>query len=104
MGQVRFVQRGAIEHQLAAGNLVLLTNIGVSSSGELLSCNAFDVSMTPRVVWGAKTGAGSEAWKRPRFTLPCRGCLSAAATGCCCCCSLRQACMPLEPVLLEWSG
>ncbi|KAI3433843.1 hypothetical protein D9Q98_003646 [Chlorella vulgaris] len=44
MGQVRFVQRGAIEHQLAAGNLVLLTNIGVSSSGELLSCNAFDVA------------------------------------------------------------
>lgn len=44
MGQVRFVQRGAIEQQLSAGNLVLLTNIGVSSSGELLNCNCFDVS------------------------------------------------------------
>ncbi len=43
MGQVRFVQRGAIEQQLSAGNLVLLTNIGVSSSGELLNCNCFDV-------------------------------------------------------------
>jgi hypothetical protein len=29
---------------LAAGNLVMLTNIGVSSSGELLNCNAFDVA------------------------------------------------------------
>ncbi|KAL4437093.1 hypothetical protein ABPG75_004232 [Micractinium tetrahymenae] len=44
MGQVRFVQRGAIEQQLSAGNLVLLTNIGVSSSGELLNCNCFDVA------------------------------------------------------------
>ena len=44
MGQVRFVQRTAIEQQLVAGNLVLLTNIGVSSSGELLNCNVFDVS------------------------------------------------------------
>lgn len=44
MGQVRFVQRAAVEQQLAAGNLVLLTNVGVSSSGELLNCNAFDVS------------------------------------------------------------
>ena len=39
------MQRGAIEQQLAAGNLVMLTNIGVSSSGELLNCNAFDVSI-----------------------------------------------------------
>lgn len=44
MGQVRFVQRAAVQAQLASGNLVLLTNIGVSSSGELLNCNAFDVS------------------------------------------------------------
>ncbi|PSC67080.1 putative amino-acid acetyltransferase chloroplastic isoform X1 [Micractinium conductrix] len=44
MGQVRFVQRGAVEQQLAAGNLVLLTNIGVSSAGELLNCNSFDVA------------------------------------------------------------
>ncbi len=47
MGQVRFVQRTAIEQQLVAGNLVLLTNIGVSSSGELLNCNVFDVSCAP---------------------------------------------------------
>lgn len=49
MGQVRFVQRGAVEQQLAAGNIVLLTNIGVSSAGELLNCNAFDVR--PPAAW-----------------------------------------------------
>lgn len=52
MGQVRFVQRAAVEQQLSAGNLVLLTNIGVSSSGELLNCNAFDVSGVARVAGG----------------------------------------------------
>jgi acetylglutamate kinase len=41
MGMVRFVQRAAIAQQLSAGNLVLLTNIGVSSSGDLLNRNAF---------------------------------------------------------------
>lgn len=44
MGQVRFVQQEAISRQLDAGNIVLLTNIGVSASGELLNCNAFDVA------------------------------------------------------------
>lgn len=59
---VRFVQRSAIEQQLAAGNLVLLTNIGVSSSGELLNCNAFDVSCAG-VASGADAGvAGRACW------------------------------------------
>lgn len=44
MGQVRYVQRGAINEQLQAGNIVLLTNVGVSAAGELLNCNAYDVS------------------------------------------------------------
>ena len=44
MGQVRFVQREAIRSQLDAGNIVLLTNVGVSASGELLNCNAYDVA------------------------------------------------------------
>lgn len=44
MGQVRFVQTDAIHRQLDAGNIVLLSNIGISASGELLNCNIFDVS------------------------------------------------------------
>lgn len=44
MGQVRFVQEIAIRQQLEAGNIVLLTNVGVSASGELLNCNVYDVS------------------------------------------------------------
>ncbi len=47
MGQVRYVQRTAIIQQLQAGNVVLLTNVGVSAAGELLNCNAFDVSWPP---------------------------------------------------------
>lgn len=43
MGQVRFVQREAVQQQLDGGNIVLLTNVGISASGELLNCNAFDV-------------------------------------------------------------
>ena len=60
MGQVRFVQRGAMEQQLAAGNLVMLTNIGVSSSGELLNCNAFDVSRHAALhcTWHSSSGGG----------------------------------------------
>lgn len=45
MGQVRFVQVEAISQQLAAGAIVLLTNIGLSASGELLNCNAYDVRL-----------------------------------------------------------
>ena len=44
MGQVRFVQKDALRTQLDAGNIVLLNNVGVSASGELLNCNAFDVA------------------------------------------------------------
>jgi len=44
MGQVRFVQADAISKQLEAGNVVLLNNIGISASGELLNCNVYDVA------------------------------------------------------------
>jgi amino-acid N-acetyltransferase len=44
MGQVRFVQRDALCTQLDAGNIVLLNNVGVSASGELLNCNVYDVA------------------------------------------------------------
>ena len=49
MGQVRYVQRTAVQQQLAAGNIVLLTNVGVSAAGELLNCNAYDASAAPFV-------------------------------------------------------
>lgn len=48
MGQVRYVQSGAIAQQLQAGNIVLLTNVGVSAAGELLNCNIYDVSREQR--------------------------------------------------------
>ncbi|KAL4539240.1 hypothetical protein Ndes2526B_g02506 [Nannochloris sp. 'desiccata'] len=44
MGQVRFVQKDALRTQLDAGNIVLLNNVGVSASGELLNCNVYDVA------------------------------------------------------------
>ena len=44
MGQVRFVQRDAVIRQLDASNIVLLTNIGVSSNGDMLNCNSYDVA------------------------------------------------------------
>lgn len=44
MGQVRFIQREAIKRQLDAGNIVLLTNVAISVSGELLNCNSYDVA------------------------------------------------------------
>jgi amino-acid N-acetyltransferase len=44
MGQVRFVQADAISKQLEAGNVVLLNNIGISASGDLLNCNVYDVA------------------------------------------------------------
>jgi len=44
MGQVRFVQRDSLRRQLDAGNIVLLNNVGVSASGELLNCNVYDVA------------------------------------------------------------
>ena len=44
MGQVRYVQREAVIRQLDAGNIVLLTNVGASSSGDMLNCNSYDVA------------------------------------------------------------
>lgn len=44
MGQVRSIQSQAIKQQLDAGNIILLTNIGVSAGGELLNCNSYDVA------------------------------------------------------------
>jgi amino-acid N-acetyltransferase len=44
MGQVRFVQREAVRQQLDAGNIVLLTNVGVTAGGDLLNCNSYDVA------------------------------------------------------------
>lgn len=66
MGQVRFVQRAAVEQQLAAGNMVLLTNIGVSSSGELLNCNAFDVSHAQ----GCSCCLSLSCWLQPHACVP----------------------------------
>lgn len=44
MGQVRSIQSQAIKQQLDSGNIILLTNIGVSAGGELLNCNSYDVA------------------------------------------------------------
>ena len=42
--QVRFVDKDAIQQQLDSNNLVLLSNLGYSTAGELLNCNTFDVA------------------------------------------------------------
>ncbi|KAK2076622.1 hypothetical protein QBZ16_005382 [Prototheca wickerhamii] len=44
MGQVRYVRREAVAAQLDGGAIVVLTNLGVSSSGDLLNCNVYDVA------------------------------------------------------------
>ena len=41
---MRFVQVDAIRQQLDIGNVVLLTNLAYSASGEVLSCNIYDVA------------------------------------------------------------
>lgn len=41
---MRFVQVDAIKSQLELGNIVLLTNLAYSASGEVLSCNIYDVA------------------------------------------------------------
>jgi hypothetical protein len=66
MGQVRFVQTEPIRAQLEAGNIVLLTNIGISASGELLNCNVYDVSALTVVLslWLCMSWYGS------RWTFP----------------------------------
>lgn len=43
-GEVRFVDRKALRQQLDCENLVLLSNLGYSTAGELLNCNTFDVA------------------------------------------------------------
>jgi len=72
MGQVRFVQEGAIQQQLDAGNIVLLTNVGVSGSGELLNCNSYDVATHAAVELQADkllclTGADVRALNLPHY-------------------------------------
>ena len=62
MGQVRFVQSEALQQQLSSGNIVLLTNIGVSASGELLNCNVYDVSLRERLVFEGETPCTCAFW------------------------------------------
>ena len=100
MGQVRCVQRGAVEQQLAAGNLVLLTNIGVSSSGELLNCNAFDVATHAAVELRADklllmTGRDVRDLRLPNY-LP----LVRTPAACLPACQPAPACLPGVPVWL----
>ena len=44
-GSVRFVQAEAVQHQLANGNVVLLSNLGYSASGDPLNCDIYSVSV-----------------------------------------------------------
>jgi len=43
-GHVRFIQADAIQKQLDAGNIVVMSNIGFSAIGEVLNCNIHDVA------------------------------------------------------------
>ena len=72
MGQVRFIQRDDVRQQLDAGNIVLLTNVGVSASGELLNCNSYDVATHAAVELQADkllciTGEDVRALKLPHY-------------------------------------
>ena len=42
-GEVRFVMKDPIQKQLDLGNIVLLSNLGFTASGEVLNCNTYDV-------------------------------------------------------------
>lgn len=44
-GEVRFVLKDDIRRQLDSGNIVLLSNIGFTASGEVLNCNTYDVGL-----------------------------------------------------------
>lgn len=44
-GSVRFVQSEAVTRQLDHGNVVLLSNLGYSSSGEPLNCDCYSVAV-----------------------------------------------------------
>lgn len=52
-GAVRFVHAPAIHAQLDVGNVVLLSSLGYSASGELLNCNTYDVAVRAAVECGA---------------------------------------------------
>lgn len=53
MGCVRRVAVGPVRAQLDARAIVLMTNIGVTASGELLNCNVYDVATHAAVELGA---------------------------------------------------
>lgn len=44
-GSVRFIQADAVRHQLKNGNVVLLSNLGYSASGEPLNCDIYSVAV-----------------------------------------------------------
>ena len=44
-GVVRFVQRDAVKYQLDIGNVILLSNLGYSTSGEVLNCDTYTVAV-----------------------------------------------------------
>lgn len=44
-GSVRYVQAEAVKHQLNHGNIVLLSNLGYSTTGEPLNCDCYSVSV-----------------------------------------------------------
>ncbi|KAG2485158.1 hypothetical protein HYH03_016048 [Edaphochlamys debaryana] len=52
-GEVRFVLKDDIRRQLDGGNIVLLSNIGFTASGEVLNCNTYDVGLHAAVELGA---------------------------------------------------
>lgn len=48
-GSVRFIQSEAVEYQLQNGNVVLLSNLGYSASGEPLNCDIYSVAVRAAV-------------------------------------------------------
>jgi amino-acid N-acetyltransferase len=44
-GSVRFIQSEAVQYQLQNGNVVLLSNLGYSASGEPLNCDIYSVAV-----------------------------------------------------------
>ncbi|GLC55697.1 hypothetical protein PLESTB_001015800 [Pleodorina starrii] len=52
-GEVRFVLKDDIRRQLDSGNIVLLSNIGFTASGEVLNCNTYDVGLHAAAELGA---------------------------------------------------
>lgn len=48
-GSVRFVQAEAVKHQLMNGNVVLLSNLGYSATGEPLNCDIYSVAVRAAV-------------------------------------------------------